>query len=150
MMLAFIELAASFEPPESPKRAVWADMWDDAQKLNGYGIDESRLVPAVVYGMRQAAHNLERAVALYGPDGPMAELFASQRKQLAELSGGIVSARGLTERLIRTATQAVREKRDGQPTRADVAAALHTSEATLKRAMQDLKMGPWPPSPPED
>ena len=58
VVLAFIELAAVFHPAGSPERAAWAEMWDEAQALSGNRIDESRLVPAVVFAMRQAAHNL--------------------------------------------------------------------------------------------
>jgi hypothetical protein len=59
-------------------------------------------------------------------------------------------ARGLTERAIRRAAAEARLEADKAPTRAAVAARLHTSEPTLKRAMQDLKMGNWPPAAPED
>jgi hypothetical protein len=61
-----------------------------------------------------------------------------------------VVARGLTEHGIRQAVADIRQEVDRAPTRAAVAERLHTSEATLKRAMQDLKMGRWPPAAPED
>jgi hypothetical protein len=56
-------------------------------------------------------------------------------------------ARGFTERVIRDAVAEVRQQRDGNPTREAVAARLHTSVPTLRRAMKELQMGPWPPSP---
>lgn len=57
---------------------------------------------------------------------------------------------GLTGRMIRQAAAAIRRERDGQPTQNEVAERLHTSPATLKRAMVGLKMARWPPAPPED
>lgn len=56
------------------------------------------------------------------------------------------TARGLTRRAILAATAAERLDADGQPDRGKVAGRLHTSESTLKRAMEDLEMGPWPPA----
>jgi hypothetical protein len=59
-------------------------------------------------------------------------------------------AHGLTERQIRAAARERREQLDKHPTREDVAAALHTSVATLARAMRKLGMSGWPPPSPED
>lgn len=64
--------------------------------------------------------------------------------------GARMEARGLTERQIRETVKVLRDVLDRTPTRAEVAAKLHHSEPTLKRAMRDLGMGPWPPAPPED
>lgn len=55
-------------------------------------------------------------------------------------------ARGLTERAIRRAVTDTWEERGRRPTQLAVAARLHTSESTLKRAMKDLKLGSWPPA----
>jgi hypothetical protein len=60
------------------------------------------------------------------------------------------AARGLTESQIRQTVAQLRQQLDRAPTKAETAAQLHTSEATLKRAMQDLSMGRWPPAPPQD
>lgn len=70
-------------------------------------------------------------------------------EMLAEIEGK-ASARGFTAKQIRTKVQELRERFDKAPSRFDVAAALHTSEATLKRAVKELGIGPWPPAPPED
>jgi hypothetical protein len=59
-------------------------------------------------------------------------------------------AHGLTDRRIRDAAHNVRKRTDRAPTRAQVASELHTSEATVKRAMKALGMTGWPPAPPED
>jgi hypothetical protein len=59
-----------------------------------------------------------------------------------------LTSRGFTERQIRDAVAAVWHKSGFTPRRADVRARLNTSESTLKRAMKDLGMGPWPPAPP--
>jgi hypothetical protein len=61
----------------------------------------------------------------------------------------VAEARGLTVPLIRLAAQRVRRRTDRAPTQALVAEELGTSVATLKRAIEDLGMGRWPPAPPE-
>lgn len=58
--------------------------------------------------------------------------------------------RGLTVAAIRRAAADVRARRDGTPTRDDVAEVLGTSVPTLARAMKELGMEGWPPAPPED
>jgi hypothetical protein len=62
----------------------------------------------------------------------------------------VESARGFTDRQIRMSVARLRKKLDRKPTREEVASDLHTTVPTLRRAMQDLEMGPWPPPPPED
>jgi hypothetical protein len=57
---------------------------------------------------------------------------------------------GLTEREIRRATAQERIACEGLPRQPEVATRLNTSRSTLQRAMKDLKIGPWPPGPPED
>jgi len=59
-------------------------------------------------------------------------------------------ARGFTERQIRLAAHEVRGSTGKRPTRLHVAEKLHTSESTLTRAMEDLRMPEWPPAPPDD
>jgi hypothetical protein len=55
------------------------------------------------------------------------------------------SARGLKLSEILAAYRQQREERDRRPTRLEVATALHTSEATLKRAQKELGKAAWPP-----
>jgi hypothetical protein len=55
------------------------------------------------------------------------------------------SARGLRLSEIQAAYRQERERRDGQPTRLEVATALHTTESTLKRAQKELGKPGWPP-----
>jgi hypothetical protein len=57
---------------------------------------------------------------------------------------------GLTQSAIKRAAAAVRVRTDQRPSRPEVAAELHTSEATLYRAMRQLGMPKWPPGPPDD
>ncbi len=59
-------------------------------------------------------------------------------------------ARGFTPRQIRLAVQGLRVALGRAPSIARAAEELRTSESTLKRAVQDLRMGPWPPAPPDD
>jgi AraC-like DNA-binding protein len=100
--------------------------------------------------------NLYRAAAMFA-DGFLAvgaiarDSLAMNDEMLAELSSrGTPAARGFSERQIRAKVQELRKRLDQAPTRALVASELHTSEATLKRALKDLGLGPWPPAPPED
>lgn len=60
------------------------------------------------------------------------------------------SARGFTDRQIRSEVVRLRKHLGHGPTREEAARALDTSESTLVRAMKELAMGPWPPSPPSD
>lgn len=66
--------------------------------------------------------------------------------ELAAGAADDLSARGFTKRQIKRAAAEVRANRDGHPTRAEVAEALHTTESTLYRAMRDLGMSGWPPA----
>jgi hypothetical protein len=59
-------------------------------------------------------------------------------------------AHGFKEIEIRRAAEAVRSRKDAAPTRAEVAAELHTSESTLRRSTKKLRMTSWPPAAPED
>jgi AcrR family transcriptional regulator len=72
------------------------------------------------------------------------EAFAPRQKP------ALTEARGLTEYLIRSASQKVRKRTRRAPTKPAVARELATSESTLVRAMEDLGMVSWPPAPPED
>lgn len=84
------------------------------------------------------------------PDGDSAAKLAYELRKARERQDAPQhAARGLTERQIREAAQLVRETTDRAPTRARVAEVLHTSEATLRRAMDDLGMGAWPPLAPD-
>lgn len=56
-----------------------------------------------------------------------------------------LTARGYTVREINEAASAVRTETRRRPTRTAVAGRLGTSESTLRRAMNELGMGAWPP-----
>ena len=61
----------------------------------------------------------------------------------------VPASRGLSEEQIRRMVARMRGRLDRAPNQEEVAAELHTSESTLRRAMRDLGMEGWPP-PPED
>ena len=61
----------------------------------------------------------------------------------------VPASRGLSEEQIRRVVATMRGRLDRAPNQEEVAAELHTSESTLRRAMKDLGMEAWPP-PPED
>ena len=65
-----------------------------------------------------------------------------------ELTVSPLAARGFTVEQIRRAAQAVRRRTGRAPTITLTAGELGTSEATLKRAVKELEMGPWPPAAP--
>lgn len=100
---------------------------EDARRLALFG---RRARPVIL----RERHQLESAVAQ----------LVGQPAEIPE------TARGLTEPAIRRAAAAERRAVDGHPTRTGVAARLNTSESTLKRAMRDLGMGPWPPAAEDD
>jgi hypothetical protein len=100
--------------------------------------------------------NLYRSVVLFAEGLRQAVEVGRDSLDYAEEIETVLSAkdrgeaRGFTERQIRTTVQTLRQRLDKLPTRVLVATELNTSEATLKRALKDLGMGPWPPAPPED
>jgi hypothetical protein len=75
------------------------------------------------------------------------------RRHLAEVHRGAEppatteepSARGLKLSEIQAAYRERRDRFDRKPTRVEVATALHTSEATVKRAQKELGKPGWPP-----
>ncbi len=145
MLVTLLDLSASFVPDgDSPelavRRAAFAELRAEAEHL--VSIPDALLTRSL-FGelvlLASAAHAL-REVGLDCLD--LAE-------ELEAVVSGQREARGLSERQIRTAVQELRDRLDRAPTRELVAGHLRTSEATLKRAMRDLGLGPWPPGPPE-
>ncbi len=61
------------------------------------------------------------------------------------------SSSGLNERVLRRQVDVLRRQNLGRaPTQGEYYAAFHLSPATVRRAMRKLKMGRWPPPPPDD
>jgi hypothetical protein len=77
-----------------------------------------------------------------------AEAIVEAAAEHQELTVSPLEARGFTADQIRRAAQVVRRRTGGAPTIILAANELGTSEATLKRAMKELDMGPWPPAAP--
>jgi hypothetical protein len=148
ILVALFDLGESFLPesdaPEIVKRRqAIADMRTEVERLPA--IPDWSMVRNLYAAAALFADGLRAVVAIARDSLDMND------EMLAELSsGGMIVARGFSERQIRAKVQELRERLDQAPTRALVASELHTSEATLKRALKDLGLGPWPPAPPED
>jgi hypothetical protein len=65
--------------------------------------------------------------------------------QTDHFAGWPVEARGRTREEIWAKYDELERDADERPTRLAVAAALHTTEPTLKRAQKDLGIAGWPP-----
>lgn len=115
--------------------AIWAALIGPRRRVLVAALENAQL------GLRRATDAIEAEA----PDEP-----TTNRASLVGTGTAPREARGLTERQIREATATVRKDVDGRPTRVRVAELLHITEATVKRAMKDLRMGRWPPAPPED
>jgi hypothetical protein len=105
--------------------ATWAQLiYDIAPRLLAQQMTDARAIELAIHGRITAVEEIRSS--------PKVETSVS----------------GLTESSIKRAAADVRTKGDRSPSRTDVAAELHTSEATLYRAMKKLGMGHWPPGPP--
>jgi hypothetical protein len=145
MLIGVLDLGASFVPdgdaPElAARRAAFAELRAEAEQL--VSIPDASLARAL-FGSVMLLASTAHALREVGLD------CLDYAEELEAVVSGRREARGFHEQQIRSAVQELRERLDKAPTRELVAGHLRTSEATLKRAMQDLGMGPWPPAPPE-
>jgi hypothetical protein len=72
-------------------------------------------------------------------------LLAEALQEAEKPQASRASSRGLTREDIQGTFRRLQAESDRRPSRLDVAGALHTSEATVKRAQEDLGISGWPP-----